>query len=277
MSEAEASSAPAAVESAPAVAPETTQVAPAQPESLIPRPPAAEPAPEARSAPATGEWFTRVPEKFLVKTEKGEADPVATLLKATESYKSLEKMKTLAPATPTEYAFTPPAEMAGLMMDDAESMAFREKAHKAGLSQDQYQMIMSEYLDQIPKLMEVSAKLTADQARTELSRHWQGDEMQRGIEAATRAIHGVPADIANAALDKFGSDPDFLRFASHYGKQMKEGTAPPNADGSGATQTIDTLMTSEAYRNPKHPDHQSVSLKVSDFYRRTAGSNPAMM
>lgn len=282
MSEAEASSAPVAAESAPAIAPESTQAvsAPAQSESILTRPAAAEPAQEAAAAPAapaTGEWFTRVPEKFLVKTETGEADPVATLLKATESYKSLEKMKTLAPAAPTEYAFTPPEELKGLVMDDAESMAFREKAHKAGLSQEQYQMIMGEYLEQIPKILETTAKLTADQARAELAKHWHGDEMQRGIEAAQRAINGVPSDIANAAFDKFGSDPDFLRFASHYGKQMREGTAPPNADGSGAIKTVDSLMASEAYRNPKHPDHMTVSAQVSNFYRRTAGSNPAMM
>lgn len=283
MSEAETSPAvDSVVESSPAVAPEATQAAAptqaqAQPQSLLTRPAVPVDAEIAPTAPATGEWFTRVPEKFLVKTESGDADPVATLLKATESYKSLEKMKTLAPAAPTDYAFVPPADMPGLVMDDSESLAFREKAHKAGMSQEQYQMIMSEYVTQIPKLLDATAKLSADEARAELSKHWKGDDFTRNIEAANRAISGVPSDVSAAASDKFGSDPDFIRFAAHYGQQMREGAAPPNADGSGATKTVDSLMASEAYRNPKHPDHQSVSVQVSNFHRRTAGSNPAMM
>lgn len=283
MSEAAASPAVDSVaESSPAVATGAIQAAaptpaPAQPQSLLTRPTAPVDAEAAPSAPATGEWFTRVPDKFLVKSESGEADPVATLLKATESYKSLEKMRTLAPAAPTDYAFVPPEGMQGLVMDDAESVAFREKAHKAGMSQEQYQMIMSEYVTQIPKLLNATAQLSADEARAELSKHWKGDDFTRNIEAANRAISGVPGDVSAAAFDKFGSDPDFIRFAAHYGQQMREGTAPPNADGSGATKTVDSMMASEAYRNPKHPDHQAVSLQVSNFHRKTYGTNPAMM
>lgn len=199
---------------------------------------------------------------------------MATLLKQAESYTHLEKSKSMAPAAATDYTFTPPEEFKDLVLDDAASAAFREKAHKAGMSQAQYELVMNEYLAEVPKILNATAKLQADEARVELGKVWKGDELAKGIDAAQRAIDGAPPDVRNAAWEKFGRDPDFIRFAAHYGQQMAEGKAPPNADGAGAIESVDSLMASDAYRNPKHPDHATVSKKVNAYYRRVSGDGP---
>ncbi len=201
----------------------------------------------------------------------------ATLAKITESYTNLEKAKSLAPTAPTDYTFTPPEEFKDLVLDDATSTAFREKIHKAGMSQAQYELVMNEYLAEVPKILNAAAKLQADEARDVLSKHWKGDALADGIAAADRAIQGAPADVRDAAWEKFGRDPDFIRFAAHYGQQMAEGKSPVTADGTTSGETVDTLMASDAYRNAKHPDHAEVSKKVQGFYKRTSGERPATM
>lgn len=263
---------------APAPAPAAPQAdaAPAQPTSLLQRPAGEQAADKPATQPgAAPDWVAKVPAKSLVKGADGSPDMAATLAKIAESYTNLEKVRTVAPPSPAEYAFTPDPALGDVKLDDALSNSFREKAHKAGMSQDQYQMVMSEYLATVPQLLDSVAKLSADEARTELGKFWKGDDaMSKGISAAQRAIDGAPADLREAAWEKFGRDPDFIRFAAHYGQQMEEGTSPPNADGSGGNQSVDTLMASEAYRNPRHPEHAAVSARVSAHYKRTAGTNP---
>ena len=211
----------------------------------------------------------------MVKGADGNPDPVATLLKQAESYTHLEKSKSLAPAAPTDYTFTPPEAFKDLVLDDAASASFREKIHKAGMSQAQYELVMNEYLAEVPKILDAAAKMSADEARAELGKVWKGDALSQGISYAQRAIDGAPADVRDAAWEKFGRDPDFIRVMAHYGQQMAEGKAPINADGGGTVENVDTLMASEAYRNARHPDHAAVSAKVQSHYRRVAGDRPS--
>lgn len=252
----------------PAPAPE-----PSKQESLLKKPGGEQKPAEAQS-PAASDWFAKVPEKFIVKGADGAPDPVATLLKQAESYTHLEKAKSLAPAAPTDYTFTPPEEFKDLALDDAASAAFREKIHKAGMSQAQYELVMNEYLAEVPKILNAAAKMQADEARAELGKVWKGDELAKGIDAAQRAIDGAPADVRDAAWEKFGRDPDFIRLMAHYGAQMSEDSPPPTADGAGVSESVESLMASEAYRNAKHPDHAAVSKKVSAYYRRVSGDGP---
>ena len=60
---------------------------------------------------------------------------------------------------------------------------------------------------------------------------------------------------------------------AHFGAQMRE-DAPPRDVGGGTAQTVEQLMASEAYRNPKHSDHLRVSAQVRAHYDKVAGTAP---
>jgi hypothetical protein len=66
-----------------------------------------------------------------------------------------------------------------------------------------------------------------------------------------------------------------LRALAHFGAQLREDRPP--ADGGGGAQqvqTVEQLIGSEAYRNPKHADHARVSQAVREHYAKTTGTTP---
>lgn len=137
-------------------------------------------------------------------------------------------------------------------------------------------MVMGEYFALVPSLLDAKTAHTAETARTELSKVWPtSPELEAGMTAAERAVAMAPKDLQQAVKEKYGADPLFWQFAAHYGKQLREDT-PPAAGAPAAPSSADSLMASEAYRNPKHPDHARVSAQVRDGFEKRYGSAPAM-
>jgi len=251
--------------------------APSPDASLLKPPPKGDPA---APAPAPGEppaWLAKVPEKSRVLNADGKPDAEATLAKLGESYTNLEKLKGPAvPATPSDYTFQPPEKFKDLAFDDALSAGFRERAHKAGISQQQYEFVMGEYLELVPQVLDATLKLNADEARAALSKVWTTPtEFEAGLSNAQRAVDNAPAAIRDDVWTRFGRDPAFLQFAAAVGKEMKEDKSAQNADGgSGGPSPVDALMASKAYRDPKDPQHAAVSAQVAAHFKRVNGSAP---
>lgn len=223
--------------------------------------------------------FAKVPEKFRVSTADGKPDVEATLAKLTDSYTNLEKLKGPAlPASPSDYKFQPPEKFKDLPTNDAATNAFREKAHKAGFTQEQFEFAMAEYFDLVPGVLDAAAKHTAEEARAELQKVWKSEvEFDAGLAAAQRAIDNAPEAIRNDVWERFGRDPAFLQFAASIGKEMQEDRPPQNPDGgTGANATVEALMASKAYRDPKDPKHAAVSAQVNAHFQRTRGDTPVM-
>lgn len=247
-------------------------------DSLLKPPPkgdAAKPGQGAGDGPA---WLTKVPEKSRVLGADGKPDAEATLAKLGESYTNLEKLKGPAvPATPSDYTFQPPDKFKDMAFDDAMSTGFRERAHKAGISQQQYEFVMGEYLELVPQVLDATLKLTAEEARTALSKVWATPtEFEAGLSNAQRAVDNAPAAIRDDVWARFGRDPAFLQFAASMGKEMKEDKSVQNADGgSGGPSPVDALMASKAYRDPKDPAHATVSAQVQAHFKRVNGNAPA--
>lgn len=223
-------------------------------------------------------WAGKVPDKFHVKGADGKFDLEATLLKQADSYTHLERQRgPQAPASPTDYKWTPPESLKAVTLDDAMSAAFREKAHKAGLTQEQYQFVMEEHLSTLPGLLDGVAKLKKGECEQALRGVWKTEaEYTAGIGDAQRAVNGAPEAIRTHLWEVFGRDPAFLQFAASVGKEMREGRSPNPGTASTAAadkQAVEGLMASEAYRNPKHADHASVSQRVQQFYQRTTPAN----
>lgn len=259
-----AAPAAAAPVAAPPAAPAPPAAAPASESLLPPLTPAPAAAPAPGEAPA---WAQKVPEKFHVKGADGKVDIEATLLKQADSYTNLEKVKgPTPPAAPSDYTFTPPEDMKDLQFDDALSAGFRERAHKAGLSQAQYEMVMGEYIGLVPQVLDSVVKASAEEAKAELSKVWQSPAVfEAQINNVMRSISasGLSEQQQQDVHARFGRDPLFLQFAAAMGNGMREDKAPLNPDGgAGTPQTLEQIQGHPAYRDPKHPEHAAYSARA---------------
>lgn len=276
---------PAAAPADPAQAPAPAAAAPAPVtfESLIHGTAAPAPAPDAApsQAPAEANPLTsiasKLPEKFHVKAGDGSLDAAASLAKALEHRDHLERRLgagELPPKSPAEYTFDLPPELEGFQLTSERFENFRAEAHKANFTPAQFRLAMSAYLAAAPDLMAGAAKLSADQARAELSKIWPvTEDMSRNLDTAKRAMQQLPADLQEATR-AYGTDPAFLRVLHHFGAQMREDAAPVAGGASAGGMSIDAMMASKAYMDPKHPDHARVSQAVARHFAGAAGTAP---
>ncbi|MFT3720410.1 hypothetical protein [Pseudorhodoferax sp.] len=253
--------------------------APAAPqnESLL-TPPTAAPAAAAPAQPgAVPEWL---PEKYRVVGTDGALDLQASSQKLAEGYAAASKRLgtgDVRPETADAYTYTPPEQFKDVPIDADLSASFRQRAHEAGLTQQQYEFVMGEYFGMVPSVLNAAASLTAEEARSALQQVWQQPgEFEAGLAAANRAVSAAPQDLRDKVFEKFGRDPDFIRFAATFGREMREDRAPAAAAAAPAAGGVEALMASDAYKNPKHPEHAAVSARVQQYFQRTAGAAPVL-
>ena len=270
-----APAAPAATPAAPAAAAAPAAPAPAAAESLYGAPPAAPAAPAA--ANADGEPPAWLPEKFRVMAE-GKLDLSASAQKLASSYAHAEKRigsGDLPPEAPDAYAYTPPEDFKDLPLDAELSAAFKERAHKAGLTQSQYEMVMGEYFRIVPAMMEGRAAVSAADARAKLQEVWKEPrDYQEQMGNAQRFVTSLPEGLRAQFIGNYGTDPILAQVAAHFGREMREDRPAGGLGVQSSSGSAEQLMASEAYRNPKHVDHARVSAQVADIFRRQYGANP---
>ena len=228
--------------------------------------------------PAPADEYAWLDPKFQVKDAEGKLDLAASSKKLNESYGALSKRLgtgDVPPATPADYAFQAPEQFKDIKLDDAMSQSFRERCHKLGYTQQQYQGAVEAYLELVPGVLDSVLKLSQEEARAQLRQVWTTEaQFEDGVKDAQTAINNAPAQIREELWGRFGRDPAFIQYAAWVGSQMREDTSPGRTSSGGeGAGTAEQLMASEAYRNPKHPEHTAVSQKVRDlFQQRTAGS-----
>lgn len=272
----------AAAPAAPAPAPAPATDAPAAPAADAPAPDSLLAKPDAAPAPASTDPWAAVPAKYIVKAEDGAVDQAATLAKLNAGYGALAKRMGVGdtyvppPETPDGYTYTPPEQFKDIPLDDVMTNGFKADAHKAGLNQAQYEFVMGKYFDLVPQVLNSVAQKTAAEAKAELEKVWTTPtEFSDGIKAADRAISQAPEDVRAQVWERFGRDPLFIRFAASFGAEAREDSSPGGGAASGA-DTVNSLIASEAYRNPRHPDHAKVSEQVRRHFEKNAGTVPVL-
>ncbi|WP_165710854.1 hypothetical protein [Stenotrophomonas maltophilia] len=243
-----------------------------------------------------GEENAWLPEKYRVKVDgKDEIDFQASARKLGEGYKALEaKLGSGATGTVPEnadsYQLTVPTDAEGKplvegvdlqeFIGDPMYKEFAAKAHAAGISNEQMNVVIGEYLQMAPKLFEANLQLGADEARQTLSAVWKDDAaMKAGLASAARAAQGFAAPAGQPGnydnvMQKFGNDPDFLALMASIGKEMGE-DKPISSDPVAAADwqdQVDALKANPAYMDKSHPQHASVVRQVSDMYQKRYGT-----
>lgn len=212
-----------------------------------------------------------IPEKFLVKNDKGEVDPQASARKVEEHRSNLEKRLGeggARPKTAADYKMPElPEALKGVAFDDAATNRFKEDAHKAGFSQAQFEFAMGKYFDFAPALVNGGQKASAEDTIATLKQTWGADYEKNG-QAAWRGMEQIAqaAGLTTAEVEaELGNSPAFNRIMAVVGAQLKEDKSV-NPGGSGA-QSADsmaqagTLQASEAFRNTRHPEHAATVAK----------------
>ncbi len=268
-------------------APNPTDGAPAAPA------PAGDPSLLQQGAGEENAWL---PEKYRVKVDgKDEIDFQASARKLGEGYKALEaKLGSGATGTVPEnadsYQLTVPTDAEGKplvegvdlqdFMADPMYKALATKAHAAGISNEQMNFFVGEYLQMAPQLFEANLQLGADEARQTLSAVWKDDAaMKSGLQRAARAAQGFAAPAGQPGnydnvMQKFGNDPDFLALMASIGKEM--GEDKPIASDPVALQDwqdqVDEIRANPAYSDKNHPQHKALMQKMESLYQRKYGT-----
>lgn len=237
---------------------------------------------QSQPAPAT------IPEKYQVKKEDGTIDIAASSTKLAEAYGNLEKRigtGDIPPKTADEYDITVPDALKETWKPKEDPLLkdFLGKAHAAGMTQKQVDLVMSQYMELAPELVMGARALDAESCTAELKTQWKTDEQYNAeVGKAYRAASAYGGKDAEAIVRDYGNDPRIVRLLANVGKELGEDKSS-NFDGDlGKQGDVDAIMTSEAYNNPKHADHARVSQQVRTHFEKLAaaadkaGNSPLM-
>lgn len=231
---------------------------------------------------------TVIPEKYRVSNAEGQFDLDASARKLAEAYGNAEKRigsGDIPPKSAAEYTATVPDNFKDTFdpATDAGFKAFTEKAHAAGITQKQLDVVMDAYYQMAPGLVAAGNALDEQAATTSLKEVWTTPEAySENIKHAYNAAN-VLAQKANVPLDTLldpkglGNNPAFIRVLAALGPEFAE-DAPVGGQSMGSDlsdDAVNALMRSEAYTNPRHADYEKVSAQVRSHFARKAGKSGA--
>lgn len=231
----------------------------------------------AGTALQAGAVVPSIPEKYQVKKEDGSLDIEASSLKLAEAYGNLEKRLgtgDLPPKTAAEYEITVPDVFKDAIDPKSDPLLqdFLAKAHAAGFTQKQIDLAMGQYFEIAPQLVAGSKQLSAEDCTAQLKTEWKTDEQYKAeVGKAYKAAVGYGGADAEGIIKDHGNDPRIVRMLARIGAEMGEDTSlNPGDQQAGGSNSIDSLMASEAYNNPKHVDHARVSAQVRKYFESQA-------
>ena len=245
-------------------------------------PPATPPTtPPAPSVLGTGNTATDfIPEKYRTNKEDGSLDLEASSRKLAESYKHLETRMGSGDAPPkTADEYTVKLEgVEGFNWDefkaDEGTQSFLKGAHAKGLTNDQVQYVIGEYMKAAPGLIEGGAQLTAQDCTATLKAVWPDEQaMKANVRASFRAAEafasepGKPGNF-DTLQAKYGNDPDFIAFTANIGKELKEDSA---INGGGVNEADFAVKSAELREQlqklePHDPKRPGIQAQLNAMY-----------
>lgn len=261
---------------------ETTE---GEPGSVV-APPVAAPAPTGSVLDTGANTTDYIPEKYRTNKEDGSLDLEQSSRKMAEAYKHLETRMgsgDVPPKTAEEYAVKLEG-VEGFDWDefkaDPDTQSFLKGAHTKGLTNDQVQYVIGEYMKAAPGLIEGNAQLSVQDCTAQLKTVWADDQvMTSNIQSSFRAANAFASEPGKpgnyAALNaKFGTDPDFIAFTANIGKELKEDTAINSgaqvSEGDFAVKTAE--LRSQLQALPAHdPKRAGIQSQLDDMYNRKYG------
>lgn len=214
-----------------------------------------------------------VPEKFWDAEKK--AIRTEDVLK---SYQALEQRMRDGGAPPkdvTGYAFEPPEELADVKLNDDGLKAFKETAHKLGLTAKQYQGVMNHYIETLPHMREDLMTFTMQECEAQIRDVWKTDRERRENSFLAKKAFSALADEDMLEPDvkfRLENHPYVLRILAKVGKEMGEDKINVNQQsGDSIEDDIAALNKHPALRDENHPQHRDVNIKWFNAQQRKNG------
>lgn len=209
---------------------------------------------------------------------EGALDLEASSKKLAEGYDNAAKRigsGDIRPAAAADYKLNVPEEYKDVQLDEGLTSAFRERAHAAGLTQSQYDMVMGEYFSLVPSVLDAAAKHSASSAREALQQVWaQPGQFDAQMKHAERGFSLIPQQLQmEIQTSGLGANPQMAQLLAHFGAMTRE-DSPASGGAPAAAVDAEALMRSEAYRNPRHQDHARVSQQVQQAFAKRHGDAP---
>lgn len=251
-------------------------------------PPAAEP--PAGSVLGNAAPNDYIPEKYRVNKDDGSLDLEQSSRKLAESYKHLETRMgsgDAPPKSPDEYAVKLEG-VEGFNWDefkaDESTQSFLKGAHAKGLTNDQVQYVIGEYMKAAPELISGAAQLTQQDCTAALKAAWGDDAAIRtNVTASYRAAEAFASEAGKpgnfeALMSKYGNDPDFIAFTANIGKELKEDRAiSGGAQVSEADFAVKTAELRQQLQDlPAHdPKRAGIQAQLDEMYNRKYSPTPS--
>ena len=209
---------------------------------------------------------TAIPDKFKVVSEDGSVDYKATVAKMNESYSYLEKKVgtgEVAPKSADEYKIEREDFNFEDFKADESNKQFLSEAHKHGITNKQLDFLLSEYDKRAIGLVSISSQFDTDNTVQSLQSEW-GSHYETKIFSAIKAARSAGLTDEQINDPTIGNNVAIIKALSHFGSQMTEDK--PINSGTAVKTDVQSLMRSEAWFNPKHPDHKAVKAQIDSYY-----------
>jgi hypothetical protein len=186
------------------------------------------------------------------------------------------------PEKSEDYGFSKPEDFPEEYYSQEFTTAAQELMHKIGLSRKQAQALFefnnSNILQQLKDKVEsgdLAAKKAAEELQNGLLTDWGNAYEQKkhlGNLAIEQGVKGESAELKERLLEKYGNDPDFIRFAANIGKNFAEtkGIAPGLSVAATPDEIqgkIDELQSSDAFVQRNNPGHKAALAKMTELYK----------
>lgn len=232
--------------------------APAQPTSLLASVQDEAPKQEQAADQPASKWAGIVPDKFV----KGDEVNIEALAK---SYTHLEKRMgsgDLPPESPDAYKLDEKPEW----VSDEDMAEEAQFAHEIKLSNDQFKAVMGRYADGVKTIIEELTP-TPDKCMGALLEQLGGNKeaLANEVALARKAFAAYAPDGVDMSAPEIGNNPTLIRILAKIGAGM--GEDKPVSGASPASVNVAELYASEAYNNPRHPQHQQVMDQIAAAYK----------
>lgn len=202
------------------------------------------------------DWQKNVPEKF--RDEKGEI----RIKELAKSFSHLEKRIGSAELPPKDAdGYKVDVKLPeGVTMGEPELKGFLKACHGAGFTNKQVQFVMDKYSEVLGSFTDQRDKATSD-----LKTQW-GEGYDANIALAQKAYLKLVPEADRGLFQKAGNNPAVIRLLAVLGKDLTEDKIKAGEPSTGNAESIEALMKSPAYWDPKNPDHTRVKNQVKMYF-----------
>lgn len=241
---------------------------------------------DGKPAATANDW---IPEKYRVMEGEEGAKTLnveASMKKVAEAHGALEKRAGelgLPPEKSDDYKVTLPegSKLKAEDLEGPEMKAFRDEAHKAGLTQKQFDASVGAHIKGLNSFVDGLAERGATMAKDELAKDpdWQGDKLTGQLKLAYRTFESFATKDEMGDIDRIGNNPVFLKILARVGKDLGEDRLGRQ---SGAAAVIDEatlanyMKAGGPYWDATHPDHKKYVDIVTRHHQSKYSTQPIM-